>query len=48
MYEKGNYIYTTIMAIGTENHSHDALLGPTSIMVVYMDPYRMCCMVAFA
>ena len=26
------------MELGSQNHSRDGLLGPTSIMVVYMDP----------
>ena len=31
-------IYTTIMELGLKNHNEDGLLGPNSIMVVYMDP----------
>ena len=31
-------IYTTIMELGPKNHIGDGLLGPNSIMVVYMDP----------
>ena len=31
-------IYTTIMEIGPQNHNGDGLLGPNSIIVVYMDP----------
>ena len=31
-------IYTTIMELGPKNHNGDGLLGPNSIMVVYMDP----------
>ena len=30
-------IYTPIMELG-QNHSRDGLLGPNSIIVVYMDP----------
>ena len=26
------------MELGSQNHSRDGLLGPNSIMVVYMDP----------
>ena len=32
------FIYTTIMALGAENHDKDGLVGPTSTMVVYVDP----------
>ena len=32
------YIYTTIMESGPQNHNGDGLLGPNSIIVVYMDP----------
>ena len=31
-------IYTPIMELGSQNHSGDGLLGPNSIIVVYMDP----------
>ena len=31
-------IYTTIMQLGLQNHNRDALVGPNSIIVVYMDP----------
>ena len=31
-------IYTTIMELGPQNHNGDGLLGPDSIIVVYMDP----------
>ena len=31
-------IYTTIMESGPQNHNGDGLLGPNSIVVVYMDP----------
>ena len=31
-------IYTTIMELGPQNHSGDGLLGPNSIIVVYVDP----------
>ena len=31
-------IYTTIMESGPQNHNGDGLLGPNSIIVVYMDP----------
>ena len=36
-------IYTTIMELGPQNHNGDGLLGPNSIIVVYMDPlgYRV-------
>ena len=27
-----------IMELGSQNHSRDGLLGPNSIIVVYMDP----------
>ena len=30
--------YTTIMELGPQNHNGDGLLGPNSIIVVYMDP----------
>ena len=30
-------INTPIMELGSQNHSRDGLLGPNSIMVVYMD-----------
>ena len=30
--------YTTIMGLGPQNHNGDGLLGPSSIIVVYMDP----------
>ena len=31
-------IYTTIMDLGPQNHNGDGLLGPKSIIVVYIDP----------
>ena len=31
-------IYTTIMELGPKNHNGDGLLGPNSIVAVYMDP----------
>ena len=31
-------IHTTIMELGPQNHNGDGLLGPNSIIVVYMDP----------
>ena len=31
-------IHTTIMELGSQNHNKDGLLGPNSIMVVYMEP----------
>ena len=31
-------IYTTIMELDPQNHNGDGLLGPNSIIVVYMDP----------
>ena len=37
MQPKGS-IYTTIMELGPRNHSTDGLLGPNSILIVYMDP----------
>ena len=36
-YPRGS-IYTPIMELGSQNHSRDGLLGPNSIIVVYMDP----------
>ena len=36
-YPRGS-IYTTIMELGPQNHSGDGLLGPNSIIVVYVDP----------
>ena len=36
-YPRGS-IYTTIMELGPKNHNGDGLLGPNSIMVVYVDP----------
>ena len=30
--------YTTIMELGPQTHNGDTLLGPNSVMVVYMDP----------
>ena len=30
--------YTTIMELGPQNHNRDGLLGPNSIIGVYMDP----------
>ena len=29
---------TTIMEVGPQSHIRDGLLGPNSIMAVYMDP----------
>ena len=37
LYARGS-IYTTIMELGPQNHNGDGLLGPNSIIVVYMDP----------
>ena len=31
-------MYTTIMELGFPNHNKDGLLGPNSVMVVYMEP----------
>ena len=31
-------IYTTIMELDPKSHNGDGLLGPNSIMVVYVDP----------
>ena len=31
-------VYNTIMELGPQNHNKDGLLGPNSIMVVYMEP----------
>ena len=31
-------VYTTIMELCPQNHNGDGLLGPNSIIVVYMDP----------
>ena len=31
-------IYAAIMELGPKDHNGDGLLGPTSIMVVYLDP----------
>ena len=31
-------IYTTIMKVGPQSHIKDGLLGPSSIMVVHMEP----------
>ena len=31
-------IYTAIMELGPQNHNGDGLLGPNSIIVVYMEP----------
>ena len=31
-------MYTTIMELSPQNHNGDGLLGPNSIIVVYMDP----------
>ena len=31
-------IYDTIMELGHQNHNQDGLLGPNSIIVVYMYP----------
>ena len=39
-YPRGS-IYTTIAESGPQNHKEDGLLGPRSIIVVYMDPLGM-------
>ena len=31
-------MYTTIIELRPKNHNGDGLLGPNSIMVVYVDP----------
>ena len=31
-------MYPTILELGPQNHNGDGLLGPNSIIVVYMDP----------
>ena len=36
-------IYTTIMELGPQNHNGDGLLGPNSILVVYMNPLGYHC-----
>ena len=36
-------IYTTIMELGPKNHNMNGLLGPNSILVVYMDPSGTAC-----
>ena len=36
-------IHTTIMELGPQNHNGDCLLGPNSIIVVYMDPLGIGC-----
>ena len=38
VYKPRGSIYTTIMELGAPNHNGDGLLGPNSIIVVYMDP----------
>ena len=35
-------IYNTIIELGAQNHNGDGLLGPNSIIVVYMDPLGWC------
>ena len=35
------FINTPIMELGSQNHSRHGLLGPNSIMVVYMDSLGM-------
>ena len=40
-YNPRGSIYTTIMELGPQNHNEDGLLGPNSIIVVYMDPLRI-------
>ena len=37
----GGSIYTTIMELDPKNHNGDGLLGPNSIMVVYIHPLGM-------
>ena len=34
----GGSIYTRVMEPGPQNHNKDGVLGPNSIIVVYMDP----------
>ena len=36
-YPRGS-IYTTIMELGPPNHTQHGLVGPNSILTVYMDP----------
>ena len=31
-------IYSTVMVLGAQSHNMDGLLGPNSIMVLYMEP----------
>ena len=31
-------MHTTFVELGPQNHTKDGLLGPTSMLVVYMDP----------
>ena len=40
LYPRGS-IYTTILESGSQSHTQDGLLGPNSIMVVYMEPLGM-------
>ena len=35
---QGPYTLTTILELGPQSHIGDGLLGPNSIIVVYMDP----------
>ena len=37
LYQEGPDVLD-IVELGPENHSRDGLLGPSSVMVVYMDP----------
>ena len=39
-HEPRGSIYTIVMELGPKNHNKVGLLGPTSIMVVYMDPLK--------
>ena len=39
-------MYTSIVEFGPQNHNRDGLLGPNSIMVVYMDSLGKCRIVA--
>ena len=42
--QEGPYtlLITTIMELGPQSHYGDGLLGPNSIIVVYMDPLGKC------
>ena len=42
--QEGPYtlLITTIMELGPQSHYGDGLLGPNSIIVVYMDPLGYC------